>query len=72
MAHGVTQKKSGGARKYGRCKDKCAMYRMLHKHERSHVRRIEKHIKKYKDKSKMAINALAKYREAMKTRGEIK
>ena len=46
MAHGVTQKKSGGARKYGRNKNKCAMYRMLHKHERSHVGRIEKHIKK--------------------------
>lgn len=70
MPHGVTQRKKGGARKYGRCKDKCAVYRMLRKRERSHIRRIEKHMKKYKDKSKMAINALAKYREAIKTRGE--
>ena len=66
MAH------NGGPRQcHGRNASKCAMYRTLRKCERSHVRRIEKHIKKYKDKSKMAINALAKYREAIKTRREI-
>ena len=67
MAH------NGGPRDHhGRNKHKCAMYRTLRKHERSHVRRIEKHIKKYKDKSRMAIQALNRYREAIKTRkGEI-
>jgi hypothetical protein len=65
MAH------NGGPRTYhGRNKQKCDIYRTLRKHERSHVERIEKHIRIYKDKSKMAINALAKYREAIKTRGE--
>jgi hypothetical protein len=63
---------NGGPRNCaGRNKQKCDMYRTLRKHERSHVQRIEKHIKKYKDKSKMAINALVKYREAIKTRREI-
>jgi len=66
MAHGVIARKKGGERKCGRNKNKCAVYRMLHKRERSHVRRIEKHMKKYKDKSKMAVNALAKYRAAIK------
>lgn len=61
MAH------NGGPRNCaGRNKNKCSMYRMLRKHERSHVERIERHMKKYKDKSKMAINALAKYRAAIK------
>lgn len=65
MAH------NGGPRScVGRNKSKCSMYRTLRKHERSHVRRIEKHMKKYKDKSRMAIQALNKYREATKTRRE--
>jgi len=64
MAH------NGGPRScVGRNKNKCAMYRTLRRHERSHVRRIEKHMEKYKDKSKMAIQALNKYREAIKTHG---
>lgn len=56
------QKKSGGDRKHGRAKTKCGVYRMLHKHERSHVERIEKHMRVHKDNSDMVNNALAKYR----------
>ena len=58
MAH------NGGPRLcHGRNKKKCDMYRMLRKHERSHVERIEKHMEKYRDNSPMATNALKKYRE---------
>lgn len=65
MAH------NGGPRScVGRNTKKCAMYRMLRKHERSHIERIEKHIEKYKDKSKMATQALNKYRLTLKERHE--
>jgi hypothetical protein len=62
------QKKSGGERKYGRNKIKCGIYRMLHKKERSHVRRIEKHMKRYKDNSPMVVEALDRYRRAIVTK----
>jgi len=55
-------KKKGGERKYGRALAKCKLYRMLRKRERSHVRRLEKHIKLYKDTSPMAQGALERYR----------
>jgi len=64
MAHQIShQRKKGGARKYGRNEEKCAIYRMLHKRERSHVRRIEKHMKRYKDNSLMVVKALERYRQ---------
>jgi len=62
----VRQRKKGGERKYGRNKKKCELYRFLHKHERSHVRRILKHMKIYKDDSPMAKNALEKYQSLTK------
>lgn len=55
-------KKKGGERKYGRAKTKCALYTMLRKRERSHVRRLERHIRVYKDTSPMAQDALERYR----------
>lgn len=57
----VAKKKSGGARKHGRGKDKGAKYRALKKHEKSHIKRIEKHMKTYKDTSPMPRIALEKY-----------
>lgn len=57
------QRKRGGARKIGRSKAKCGIYRTLCKRERSHIRRIEKHMKRYKDNSSTAKNALQKYRD---------
>ena len=63
MAH------NGGPRNCaGRDTKKCAMYRMLRKRERSHVKRIEKHMRIHKDKSKMVTNALNKYRLAIRER----
>ena len=62
------QKKSGGDRKHGRCKIKCGVYRMLRKRERSHVRRIEKHMRVYKDDSDMAREALERYRSLIVTK----
>jgi len=38
---------------------------MLHKKERSHVKRIERHMEKYKDDSPMAKEALERYRQLM-------
>jgi len=62
------QKKSGGDRKHGRNKIKCGIYRMLHKRERSHVKRIWRHMEKYKDNSPMAREALERYRQLIVTR----
>jgi len=62
------QKKSGGDRKHGRNKIKCGIYRMLHKRERSHIERIVKHMRKYKDDSPMAKEALERYRQLAVTR----
>ena len=62
------QKKKGGERKYGRAKTKCGIYRMLRKRERSHVRRLERHIKLYKDTSPMAQDALKRYRALIVSR----
>jgi len=58
-------KKSGGARKHGRNKDKGEKYRMLHKKEKSHIRRLEKHMKRYKDSSPMVRKALEKYEKLL-------
>lgn len=62
------QKKSGGDRKHGRNKIKCGVYRMLHKRERSHVRRIERHMERYKDNSPMVTKALERYRQLIVTK----
>ena len=67
MAH---KKKAGGDRKHGRAKTKCGVYRMLRKRERSRIKRIEKHIEKYKDNSDMAKEALERYRSLMVTKKE--
>jgi len=62
------QKKSGGDRKHGRNKIKCSVYRTLRKRERSRVRRIERHIERYKDSSPMATEALERYRRLIVTK----
>lgn len=55
-------------RKFGRNKIKCAAYKAARKHEKSHIRRIERHIVKYKDESDGAANALVRYKEALRSR----
>jgi len=61
-------KKSGGLRKYGRNKDKCALYRTLRKREKSHIRRIKKHLKKYDqhEKDTQARKALNCWKDKLK------
>lgn len=61
-----SQKKSGGTRKHGRNKIKCARYRMLRKREESHLRRIRRHIERYNDHSEMVKVALEKYQRLLK------
>ncbi len=60
-----SRKSKSGAKKYGRGKKKCETYLRLRKREKSHIRRIERHMKKYKDDSLMAKRALEKYRKAL-------
>jgi hypothetical protein len=48
-------------RKYGRNKMKCARYKFEGRHEKSHRRRILKHIEKYKDTSVGTREALLRY-----------
>ena len=47
----------------GRNKVKCERYRRLHKREKSHIRRIERHVAKYKDHSPVVREALKKYKD---------
>ena len=61
-------RKKGGERKYGRAVSKCKIYRMLHKRERSHLRRLAKHQKVYKDFSPMVLNAIERYQKAITKR----
>jgi len=58
--------KSGGARKVGRNREKCAKYRLMNKHEWSHINRIKKHMKKYKDTSSMIFGALERWKKRLK------
>lgn len=50
----------------GRNKTKCEWYRKMRRRELNHIRRIERHMKRYKDSSPMAREALAKYQELAK------
>jgi hypothetical protein len=43
--------------KYGRNKNFCAAYRLEHKHEKSHIRRIKLHLKRF-GQDKVARSAL--------------
>jgi len=54
-------KKSGGAKKYGRNKTKCEVYKMLGKHKTSHIRKIKKHLDVYGMNDKQALEALGRY-----------
>jgi hypothetical protein len=51
-----------GVRKYGRNQAKCALYRSMKKREKSHIRRIEKHLKTHSNdrKSKKALKTYKK------------
>ena len=60
-----SKRRKNGTKKYGRNKAKCEKYRRQKRHERSHVKRILRHIKKYKDSSPMAKNALEKYQKLL-------
>lgn len=63
-----TRVRRGGKknRKHGRNEKKCEAYRFAKKHEKSHVRRLERHIRVYKDGSAMARNALEKYQRMLR------
>ena len=57
-------KKSGGAKKYGRNKTKCEVYKMLGRHKASHIKRIRKHLAVYGRNDKQALNALDRYEKS--------
>jgi len=48
-------------RKYGRNKIKCNRYRLEHRHEKSHIRRIRRHMAHYSDHSPAVVKALERY-----------
>jgi len=48
-------------RKYGRNLKKCARYRLECRHEKSHVRRIRRHLAKYGAGDLIANEALGRY-----------
>ena len=58
---GTVRKGGKKNRKFGRNLKKCARYKLEKRHEKSHRRRILKHIKKYKDDSTFVKEALARY-----------
>lgn len=51
--------------KQGRAVSKCKMYKLLRKHERSHLRRLAKHQQVYKDFSPIVLSAIERYQRAM-------
>lgn len=60
---GLKRLSKANARQHRNHQKKYEAYRLLRKHERSHIERILKHMKKYKDNSPMVEKALKKYRE---------
>jgi len=56
----VSKKKSGGAKKVGRCAKKCAAYRASGKHERARQRKLKRHIKR-QPTDKAARESLRRY-----------
>ena len=55
--------KSGGSRKIGRNKDKCAKYELAHKREKNKIRKYHKMLKKLQDNSDTAKDLKKKIRE---------
>jgi hypothetical protein len=47
-------------RKYGRNKSDCTAYTSEHRHEKSHIRRIKRHLMRY-GRDKVAMDAMIKY-----------
>ena len=58
--------KSGGARKIGRSREKCAKYAGEHKREKNKVRKYRKMLRKLQDNSQTAIDLKNKIRELEK------
>ena len=58
--------KSGGSRKIGRNKDKCAKYTQAHKRERNKICKYRKVLTKLQDNSDTAIDLKKKIRELEK------
>lgn len=60
-----SQKRRSGDKKHGRNLRKCEFYRLKQKHEKSHIRRIKKHIRKYGDNSPCVMEALERYEKLL-------
>ena len=50
------RKTSGGAKKFGRNKDKCIKYKMEHRREKNKIKRYKKMIKKLPDNNETCID----------------
>jgi len=60
-----SRKSKSGTKKHGRGKTKCETYSRLKKREKSHLRRIERHMKVHKDNSPAIRQALERWRKAL-------
>ncbi len=60
---GLKRVNKANARQHRNHQRKYETYRLLRKHERSHVERILKHMERCKDNSLMAKKALERYRK---------
>lgn len=60
------RKKGKKNRKHGRNKKKCEAYLRLGKHIKSHIRRIEEHLKVYGRGDKQAVRALEDFTRALR------
>lgn len=60
-----SRKKGKKNRKYGRNERKCEAYRKAQKHEKSHVKRLTRHLVKFPQDEK-AVEALRRYECVLK------
>lgn len=61
MAHKEGKKN----RKYGRNKKKCEVYKKAHKHEKSHIRRLLRHLERFPEDEQAKV-ALRVYEGALR------
>jgi ribosomal protein S15P/S13E len=65
MSNRRIRRGKSGTRKYGRNATKCQIYRSQKKREKSHIRRINKHLRRH-PKDKQSKRALSRYEKLLR------
>ena len=60
-----SRKKGKSNRKHGRNERKCEAYKRAQKHEKSHIRRLLRHLERFPD-DRQAVTALRVYESALR------